>query len=1060
MKKLSLITLVIFMYFAFGQKSFAQKVVHPTKTSRAIYFDTYGPLIEINKNRQPLTKQEVIERNEVLERNEDLKERFYPFASTALPKGPDPVWQNTKSSKNINTVPIIIQNFAGKTSPYDPPDCNGAVGPNYFFQTINIEYAIYSKSGTFITGNNMNTLFSGVTGSSNNDGDPIILYDEQADRWLAAEFSVSSSPYYMLIAVSQTGDPTGSWNRWSFTMTGMPDYMKFGIWEDGYYMATNTSSGDDIYVFERSVMLAGGASPQMVEFNNPNRPNSGFHCIMPLDCDWSYAPSGTPGGFITINDDAWGGSDQLWVYECNVNWSNTSSSSFSRTQTISTASFDSDFGSSMNNITQKGVSQKVDGIPQVLMYRAQYLNFGGGDERIVCNHTVDVDGTNHAGVRWYELQKSGGTWSIRQQGTYAPDADSRWMAGISEDQNHEIGLAYSVASANTYPSIRCTGQSAGENSSASGIMDITEATLQAGTSSQTSSNRWGDYSGMSVDPSDSITFWFTSEYNANKTTKISAFRFQETGDPSNLHANGTSNDQVDLNWNLNSTSDNVLLAYNTTNSFGTPANGTTYSVGQTIPGGGTVIYYGTNTSTNQTGLDCGSTYYYKAWSYLSTNNTYSPGITTSASTSSDVILTEDFETASGSTPPTGWTSSSNGVGWEFGSNLGSQYFPVSAHTNYACSNDDDAGSSNDASVDYLISPALDLTNYSNTSLQFAYTYANTYGSIATVEVSTNGGSSWTVVSTLSTADWGTANVDLSAYDGLSNVKVMFHHDDDGQYADGFAVDDVVFEGCPTGGCSSPSISTQPTNQTECLGNSVTFNVTAAGTAPLSYQWKFNGSNISGATNTSYNIASISSGDAGDYTCYVTNACGNVTTNTVSLSITPATAITTQPISLNATEGDNVQFTVSATGSNLTYQWKKDGNNVNNGGNVSGATTNTLTITSVATANQGDYSCEVSGDCGLITSNTATLSVIVSVNDLLDYGMQINPNPSTGEFTITTSEDVLSNVKIYNSLGQLVFSKDENKSNTINIDLSKQGKGVYFIDINNNDKMIKSKIVIK
>ncbi len=1060
MKKIFFLSIVIFMFIAIGENIKAQKVVHPTKTSRAVYHDTYGPLIKINKNRKFLTKQEVIERNETFERNETLKERSYPFASTALPKGADPVWQKTFNvNKSINSTAQIIQNFAGKTSPYDPPDCNGAVGPNYFFQTINTEYAIYDKNGNFVTGNNMNTLFSGVTGSNNNDGDPIILYDEQAGRWLAAEFSISSSPYYMLIAVSQTGDPTGTWDRWSFQMNGFPDYMKFGIWEDGYYMATNTSSGDDIYVFERSVMLSGGASPQMIQFDNPNRPNTSFHCIMPFDCDWSYAPSGTPGGFITINDDAWGGTgDQLWIFECSVDWNNTANSTFSRTQTINVASFDSNFGSSMDNITQKGTSQKLDGIPQVLMYRAQYVNFGNGDERIVCNHTVDVDGSNHAGVRWYELQKSGGNWSIRQQGTYAPDADNRWMAGISENQHHEIGLAYSVSSSNTYPSIRCTGQSATENANASGNMDITEAVLQAGTSSQTSSNRWGDYAGMSVDPNDSITFWFTSEYNANKTTKISAFRFQDTGDPFNLSANGVSSDQVDVTWNLNTTGDNTLIAYNTTNTFGTPANGTTYSAGQTIPGGGTVLYYGPNTTYNHTGLDCGSTYYYKAWSYLS-NNTYSPGITTTGSTSSDVILTEDFESASGTTPPSGWTTSSNGAGWSFGTNLGSQYFPISAHTTYACSNDDQAGNGNDASVDFLVSPVLDLSNYTNTSLQFVYTYSNTYGSVATVEVSTNGGSSWTVVSTLNPADWGTANVDLSAYDGQSNIKVAFHHDDQGQWADGFAVDDVVFSGCPTGGCSSPSITSQPSNIAECLGNSVTFSTTAGGTAPLSYQWQKGGNNISGATNSTYTISNITNGDAGNYTCYVSNACGNITTNVATLTINPATSITTQPVSLNANSGDNVQFTVSATGSNLTYQWKKDGANINNGGNISGATTSSLTITSVTTSDQGDYTCQVSGDCGTLTSNAATLSVIVSVNDIKTYGLQINPNPSTGKFTITSNNNTLNNIKIFNDLGQIVFAKNIN-SNICNVDLSKQNKGVYFIEINNNGKLLKSKIIIK
>jgi PKD repeat protein len=311
-------------------------------------------------------------------------------------------------------------------------------------------------------------------------------------------------------------------------MNGFPDYMKFGVWRDGYYMSAN-SSGNDIYVFERTAMLAGNPAPAMVGFNNPNRPNSGFHCIQPLDNDGQFAPVGTPGLFITINDDSWGGSDQLWMFELDVDWNTPSNSTFTRTQMIDVAAFDSQFNSwGVGDIVQPGTSQKLDAIPMILMYRAQYRNFGSSENIVVC-HTVDVNSTNWAGIRWYELEKAGSSWTVRQQGTYAPDSDNRWMGSITMNGNHEIGLAYSVSSSSTYPSIRYTGQSLPENMSASGVLDYTEVSILEGTNRQTVSNRWGDYSLLSVDPDDDHTFWFTTEYIGNggaaRKTKIASFEF-------------------------------------------------------------------------------------------------------------------------------------------------------------------------------------------------------------------------------------------------------------------------------------------------------------------------------------------------------------------------------------------------------------------------------------------------------------------------------------------------------------------------------------------------------
>ncbi len=501
--------------------------VKPTKVSHAIYHDVIGPLSDFPSLTPEQIKEQENEEGK-WERNEELKERLYPFAETATPQaGKYPAWQTEMGT----TSAVILQNFSGQLTGSNPPDCNGTVGPNHYMQTINVKYTIYDKLGNLLAGpTNLNTLFQGVPGATNNDGDPVILYDDQANRYMVAEFSgVWSNPDYMLIAVSQTDDPTGLWDRWSFVMNGFPDYMKFGIWNDGYYMGTNTYSGDDIYVFERAAMLSGSPNPKMVQFNNPNRPNSGFHCVLPVDADAGFAPIGRPGMFMTINDNAWGGSsqDQLWIYELNVDWTNTNNSTFSRVQQIDVEGFDTNFGSTWANIPQPGTGQKLDAIPQILMHRVQYRNYGDV-ERIVCQHTIDVDGTNHAGIRWYELELNGSSWDVRQHGTFAPDNDNRWMGSIAMNDNKDIAIGYSVSSSSTYPSIRFTGQSGTENALASGVLDITEESIFEGTASQTSSERWGDYANMAIDPVNDHTFWFTTQYNISaytKGTKVAAFEF-------------------------------------------------------------------------------------------------------------------------------------------------------------------------------------------------------------------------------------------------------------------------------------------------------------------------------------------------------------------------------------------------------------------------------------------------------------------------------------------------------------------------------------------------------
>lgn len=526
------IFITLFFLSLFSFKSQAQNdKLSPTTVGEGTLIGITKPLKDI----PPVTEAEyavMVEKADKKLLNPKLRLRYFPFEETALPKGADAVWQKSMGLyKGAASEPNLT--FQGQNSPYFPPDENGTAGPNHYMQTVNSTYAIYSKTGTLLAGpTNMNQLFGSVPGANCNDGDPIILYDEMADRWMAAEFSLCASPNRMLVAVSVTNDPTGAWYQYSFNMNGMPDYEKFGIWPDGYYMATNTSSGSDIYVFERDIMVAGGPSPKMVSFDNQWRPTSidGFMMVPPLDNDGAAAPAGTPGTFIAFNDDAiGGGADQLWIYELDVDWTTTTNSTFTRVQQLDVAPFDSNFGNNWNNIKQPNTSQELDGIPQVMMNVPQYRNFGS-HQSIVCCHTVDVDNTDHAGVRWYELRKTSGDWTVRQQGTYAPDANSRWMGSVMMNGSNEIGLGYSISSTTVYPGIRYTGQTEAEYANATGVMDVPEGLIWEGTSAQSGANRWGDYSLLCVDPADDETFWYTNQYaSGGQKTKIASFNIGPIG---------------------------------------------------------------------------------------------------------------------------------------------------------------------------------------------------------------------------------------------------------------------------------------------------------------------------------------------------------------------------------------------------------------------------------------------------------------------------------------------------------------------------------------------------
>jgi len=461
----------------------------------------------------------------------------------------DPVWNEAadlRPSPSAVSTPLVSFDGVNNVNGVLPPDTNGDIGPNHYMQWVNLSFAIYNRSGTLLYGPAAgNTLWSGFSGacSTSNDGDPIVLYDHLADRWMVSQFALPNypnGPFYQCIAVSQTGDPTGAWYRYQFTAssTKMNDYPHFGVWSDGYYMSVNqfasgtgTWAGAGVFAFERDKMLL-GQTARMVYFDLYGvDPNLGG--MLPSDLDGPAPAAGTPNYFAEPDDSVNGfPQDQIQVFAFHVDWTNTANATFTVANALATAAFDSNMcNGSRNCIAQQGTTRKLDAISDRAMYRLQYRNFGTY-QTLVLNHTVDVNNADRAGIRWYELRNSGTGWSIYQQGSFSPDATNRWMGSVAMNGRGEIALGYSASSSTLYPSIRYTGRLATD---ALGTMPQGEGTLMAGTGNQTStSSRWGDYSMLAVDPTDDCTFWFTSEYIQTSgaspwRTRIGSFRVSSCG---------------------------------------------------------------------------------------------------------------------------------------------------------------------------------------------------------------------------------------------------------------------------------------------------------------------------------------------------------------------------------------------------------------------------------------------------------------------------------------------------------------------------------------------------
>lgn len=509
MKK-PLVLLLLTLAFSLGIS--AQDVKSPTFVKRAKYFDKTPPLREMKVilpgERKRAWKDGVIE-NESVEMYGDAKDNItgkYEFL------------QETNGKDQSRGPRVSIKGIGNVNGVY-PPDTDGDVGPNHYFQMINLSFAIWDKEGNKLYGPVDNsTLWEGFIGpwTGSNDGDPILIYDEAADRWVATQFAIErpNGKSYELVAVSATGDPLGEYYRYAFEFDYFNDYPKVGVWGDGYYATFNFFDdgfyGSGVAAFERDKMLIGDSLAQMVFFGYFEDKFS----LQPSDFDGPLPPAGTPAYIATMNAFA---SKQFDIYAFHVDWQNPINSTYQLDVSLDPGDFDSE----IDGIPQPGGST-LDDLAQMLMYRLAYRNFGT-HQTMVANHTVNVDG--RAGIKWYEFRKEGAAdWYIYQQGVYAPnDGLHRWMGSMAINAQGTIALGFSVANSDHYASIRYTGRPA---NAPLGEMTYEEVEAVTGFGSQTVFSRWGDYANLSVDPVNDSVFWFTTEYmDFNWKTRIVAFDF-------------------------------------------------------------------------------------------------------------------------------------------------------------------------------------------------------------------------------------------------------------------------------------------------------------------------------------------------------------------------------------------------------------------------------------------------------------------------------------------------------------------------------------------------------
>ena len=494
----------------------------PSLISQGRYVGKTIPLIDFAQSQE---RQYKINEITIIPNNLRANEKLDP---SGLPlSGIDPVRQ---TAKGTNTPSYSLeQNFDGisidESGGATPPDPSGAVGPNHYINAVNTALKIFDKSGNLLVGP---TRLGSFLGNGSNGGDPIILYDQLADRFFVSQFGTATNS--LILGVSETSDPTGSYYVYEFVFDSFPDYPHYSIWHDGYYLTAN-KSGEVVYVIERDVILNGGDDPKIVGFSPPGvvfNPNTVKSPAAANLTGFIY-PENVPGYLTYLQDDGWSSTitnDHLKVWEIVMDWVSPSNSTISNPVEIPLNAFDSVFAPfGTGDLEQPGTGQKIDMIGGIISFATNYRMFENHNSWLI-TFNVDVDGNDTSGIRWVELRNSSSEgWTVHQEGTYAPDdGNSRFMGSSAIDAQGNIGLGFNIGSPTMQVGVSYTGR---YESDPLGEMTQEESIIVDGAGVQTYSNRFGDYSHLTIDP-DGFTFWHTAEYfkeNNSWQSRVASFKF-------------------------------------------------------------------------------------------------------------------------------------------------------------------------------------------------------------------------------------------------------------------------------------------------------------------------------------------------------------------------------------------------------------------------------------------------------------------------------------------------------------------------------------------------------
>jgi hypothetical protein len=408
------------------------------------------------------------------------------------------------------------------------------VGDTEFVQWVNICYAVFDKSsGALLAGPFAGTNFwkgFGAPCETNDDGDIIMQWDKVNHRWLAAQnvFFANGGfpPYYTCVAVSTTADATGTYYRYVFPQQNyFPDYPKWGKKGNTYYQTQNSFlainpaendfafEGVTVCAYQANLMLKGNPHAQQVCILDDTIFDDS---MLPADDDSAGASS--PEVLLGAIDNFIPGDTHVYEFVFNVDFGKPGNSTLAGaggSMPISVPAFAlaaCPFPNTFCVPQPSPGSELLDTLGDRLMYRLAHFS-SKGTQHYVVTHSVN-DSAGAVGQRWYEFRAQGlgnSKLYLYQTGQTPADGEFRWMGSIAMDKEGDIALGYSRSSARAgdYPSLYFAGQTAGDPLGTT----ESEALLHQGGGSQFDSfDRWGDYSSMALDGTDSCTFWYTNEY--------------------------------------------------------------------------------------------------------------------------------------------------------------------------------------------------------------------------------------------------------------------------------------------------------------------------------------------------------------------------------------------------------------------------------------------------------------------------------------------------------------------------------------------------------------------